>query len=337
MRTKVLITGATSGLGLNLCLSLLNQGQEVVASGRNLKVGFFLKGKGARFVAADLENPEDVHHLCDGVATVFHCGAKSSAWGYFDDFYKANVKGTQHVIEGCLKHNVDRLVYVSTPSLYFDYMHKTNISETDPLPSRFVNNYATTKWIAEQAVLKAHEERQLPAIIIRPRAIFGPHDHNIIPRLLKAAPNGRVPIIGNGSQLTDVTYVDNVVHSLLLCANAADTYLGRIYNVTNGTPLPLISLLEKVWDALSLPFQPRFIPYPVAYSMAWLLEKKAALYPEIQEPRLTCYGIGAMRYTQTLDITAIQEDLGYKPLVSIDDGLERYAAWRCLAHQERPD
>src|SRR5690606_3825206 len=118
-------------------------------------------------------------------------GALSSPGGKYSDFYNSNVIGTRNIVEGSRRHQVGRLIYVSTPSLYFDYTDRWNLSESAPLPRKPVNAYAATKRRAEEEVEPAFAAG-LPVITIRPRAIFGPGDQTILPRLLLANQKGRL-------------------------------------------------------------------------------------------------------------------------------------------------
>lgn len=322
---KALVTGATGGLGRNLVERLLRDGHEVIALGRNLEVGKHLTDQGAEFVTMGItSNNTAPYH---GVDTVFHCAALSSPWGKFDDFLAVNVNGTQAVINACLTENVRRLVHVSSPSIYFDYTEKHNIKETDPLPIKCANHYATTKAMAEVFIDDAVAKSRLQAVTIRPRAIFGPFDTSIMPRINAASKNGRVPLFNGGKAVVDVTYVENVVESMILAAHAGDHVIGKKYNITNNEPISLADMLERSFKALELPYKPFSVPYSVIKHVASAMELWASLPFVDKEPKLTPYSAAVFAIGQTLDISAAVNDLGYKPLYSIDEGLERYAAW----------
>ena len=213
---KILVTGATGFLGKRLALRLSELGYEVTATGRNTLVGVDLEKQGICFRKTDLQDTESIINACKNKDYVFHCGALSSPWGKYKDFYNTNILGTKNIIQGCKENSVKRLIHVSTPSIYFDFKDKLNISEKDPLPDKPVNDYAKTKLLAEQEIDKAHQEG-LPVITIRPRAIFGPGDTSILPRLIKANNKRFIPVIGDKKVLVNITYVENAVDALLLC------------------------------------------------------------------------------------------------------------------------
>lgn len=320
------VTGATGCLGLNLTQRLLEQGVEVIALGRNQALGKILEHAGARFINVDLHDKVKLKKVIPHEAqTIFHCAALSSPWGRYQDFYTANVLGTQHIIDSTAE--TTRLVHVSSPSIYFDFSERHNIKEQEPLPKEPANHYVKTKLMAETLIDKAFREKNLNVITLRPRAIFGPYDRAIFPRLLQSERKGMLPIIGTGQNLIDITYVENVVESLLLAAKAAPQFCGNKYNITNNEPQTLIHILKQLFDALQKPFMPKFIPYALAKNYAACLEKIYRLPFMHSEPRLTKYSAGVLSLGQTLNIEAAQKDLGYRPLFSIHQGIARFAKW----------
>ncbi|MGW9123680.1 NAD-dependent epimerase/dehydratase family protein [Paenibacillus chitinolyticus] len=322
---KALVTGATGFLGGNLIRRLLEEGYEVTAVGRNPEAGKRLTQEGAGFVRMDLAS-DDMPEVVRGHEFVFHCGAMSSPWGAYRDFYTSNVVGTRQIIRGCMKHGVRRLVNVSTPSIYFDYRDRLGISEEEPLPKRGVNAYAQTKRQAESE-LDAARKAGLPVIMIRPRGLFGPGDTAIFPRLLRANEEKFVPVFGGGRALMDVTYVDNVTEALLCCAHADKACDGQKYNITNGEPVYVYELLAELFRLLEMPFRARKVPYPAAYGAAAAMEAFAALPFARKEPMLTRYTVALLAFSQTLDISKAERELGYKPRVSVADGIRRFSLW----------
>jgi nucleoside-diphosphate-sugar epimerase len=326
---KALVTGATGFLGGRLTERLLAEGCEVTAVGRNEAAGQQLTVKGARFVQADLRDENAIIEACSGQQTVFHCGALSSPWGGYKEFYGTNVEGTRHIIAGCFLHDVQRLIHVSTPSVYFDFRNRLNIHESAPLPRKFANAYAATKQLAELEV-KLACERGLCAAILRPRAIFGPGDSSILPRLIRANERQGVPIIDGGKAWIDLTYIDNAVDALLLCNQAPDTaVLGQTYNISNGEPIQLVTILHKLFAKLDVPMRVKPLAYRTAYCAAAIMELAAYLRPGGDEPLLTRYSVGVLGRSQTLDISAARQMLGYSPQISVEAGLDAFALdWR---------
>lgn len=319
---KALVTGATGFLGGALIRRLHSMGWEVTALGRNVQALAELGSRGIKIVRAGLEDSQAIMNACKGQEIVFHCGALSSHWGKAKDFYDANVLGTENVIRACMENNAKRLVHVSTPSIYFRYKPRLNVSEDAELPKP-VNEYVRTKRIAESRIDAAHAAG-LPVITVRPRAIFGPGDTSILPRLIERLGSGRMRIIGDGKNITDLTYVDNVVDALILCARSASNTLGRKYNITNGEPIQLWPMIERVCKSLDLKYPTRKVSYKTAYHLAGFLESIHCALPGQPEPPLTRYSVFVVSQNATLDISAARRDLDYRQRISVEEGFQRY-------------
>jgi nucleoside-diphosphate-sugar epimerase len=323
---KILVTGGTGFLGKTLALRLLKLGYSVTVLGRNLTVGRELEEQGILFFQANLADSEKIINACAEQSIVFHCAALSAPWGRPKDFYNANVLGTRSITQGCLRHDVKRLIHVSSPSIYFDMTDRLNIKETDSFPALPVNHYAHTKRLAEEEVDQASAQG-LPVVTIRPRALFGPGDQTILPRLIRANQRLGIPMIDNGHALIDLTYIDNAVDALLCCIDSPGNTLGKKYNITNGTPTHLSTVLQSLFQKLNLPFRPINIRYPIAYAIASLLEGLSCTVLMGKEPLFTRYTIGVLAKSQTFDISEARNELGYKPVIGIDEGLDLFADW----------
>jgi nucleoside-diphosphate-sugar epimerase len=298
----------------------------VTGQGRNGEALERLQVSGIRTAAASLADAEAMQAVCMKQDVVFHCGALSSPWARAADYFRANVTGTENVLKGCEAAAVSRLVHVSTPSVYFDFTPRLGLSEDAPLPRRGANEYARTKRLAEQRIAAA-SGRGLPVISIRPRAIFGPGDTTILPRLISRLKSRGLRIIGDGMTVSDVTYVDNVVDALLLCARSGERTLGRTYNISNGEPVQLWGMIRRLALDLGYPAPSGHIPFRLALALAGALEIAFGLLPGRPEPPLTRYAVGVLSVSMTLDISAARRDLEYSPRVELAEGLRRFVAW----------
>ena len=140
---KVLLTGATGFLGEYMIQELLENDYEVVAFGRNEKKGKYLSEnyKNVKFVKGNLENREDLEKITDQIDFVIHAGGLSTVWGRWEDFYNANVLGTQNVLNFCEKQNVKRLVFVSSPSVYAKKGDSLQVKEEEAPTENNLNFY----------------------------------------------------------------------------------------------------------------------------------------------------------------------------------------------------
>ncbi len=317
----VLVTGATGFLGQHLVRHLLALGQPVRATGRNLKIGLALQADGADFRPVDLRDAAGMMAAMEGVEAVVHSGALSSVWGKVQDFHDINVGGTQNVIDACRAHGVRRLVYISSPSVMTRPEAQWNLTEDEPLPDEHVSVYSETKRLGEDRVRAAIASgADLETVILRPKAIYGPGDTAIFPRLLKSASQNRLPIVGDGDTVTNLTHVRDVVAATLL-ALESEKAVGGTYVVTGGEEVRIWDVIKDVVTRSGYKAPTRKIPIKRAMRAARVLE---AIWRGLRlggEPPITTYTAGILGLSQTYDITAARRDLGYEPKVTLAEGI----------------
>jgi nucleoside-diphosphate-sugar epimerase len=322
---KALVTGGTGFLGGALTRRLHGMGWDVTALGRNPTRLNELEDEGIRPLRLDITKKGELTNAFKAQEVIFHCAALPSPWGNYEKFYQANVIGTRNVVRACLENNVKRLVHVSTPSIYFSYNSRIGVRENDSLPEP-ISNYAATKLLAEEEIDNGFE-KGLAVVSIRPRALFGEGDTVIFPRLLSRLKSGRLPILGDGENIVDLTYIENVVDALLLCAESPANTLGKKYNISNGEPVKIWLLVSRICDELNLPHPKRKIPYKTANAAATAIEFIYSLIPYSPEPPLTRLTVNMLAHSTTLDISAARAELGYRPKVLVEEGVERFLKW----------
>jgi nucleoside-diphosphate-sugar epimerase len=325
---NIVVTGGTGFIGRHITWHLAAQGHDVQFTGRNaLAAAEVIRHSPAavRWLAVDHGTPAAARTLRDatqGCSAIVHCAALSSPWGTPQAFADANVTSTEDVLQACQTNAVKRLVHLSTPSLYFAFRDRLNVSEHDPLPPP-VNEYARSKALAETRV---HEAGLDEAVILRPRAVFGPWDGTLMPRLLRVMQRGPLPLMRGGQAQLDLTCVANLVHAVWLSLTQPLPRAVCTYNVSNGTPLTFEDLLHRVAEQFRLNLRTRRLPWRVVDAVARVLETSARLRGS-GEPLLTRYGAGVLAFSQTLDLSAIRHELGYRPVQTQDEGIRQHADW----------
>ncbi len=314
----ILVTGGTGFLGRHLADALLSRGYTVSMLGRNFDqpgVGGLIE-RGGIPIQADLRDSAAVDAACKGKDVVCHAGALSAPWGKRSDFYDINVGGTEAVLAGCLTSEVRRLIYISSPSVVFDGNDLHCATENVPYPKHFTSTYSWSKKLGEDRVHEATGE--IETVILRPKAMFGPGDQALLPRLIGAAKQKRLPQIGDGHNLVDLTYVGNVIEAIILAMDASAA-AGKTYTITNDEHVPLWNVIRDTLDYLNLSTNLRKVPLSVALMAASLMELRARLSGK--EPLLTRYSAMILARNQTYDIGAAKCDLQYRPVVSVEKGI----------------
>ena len=325
---KILVTGGGGFLGQALCRGLLARGHVVASFNRGRYQALEAIGVAQR--QGDLADRDAVVAAAQGCDAIFHNAAKAGAWGAYADYHRANVLGTQHVLDACRAHGIGRLVYTSTPSVTHRATHPVEGGTADSVPygEGFKAPYATTKKIAEQAVLAANDAT-LATVALRPRLIWGVGDNQLLPRLVERANAGRLRLVGTGDNLMDCTYIDNAAQAHFdafaqLAPGAACA--GRAYFISNGEPRSARAIVNGLLQAVGAPPVTRSIPFRAAYAIGAVCEGLWTALPLRGEPPMTRFLAEQLATTHWYDMAPARRDFGYVPAVSIDEGLARLHA-----------
>ncbi len=324
---KVVVTGASGFLGGRVLKGLTEKYPDIEFLGtgrRSIRKAEFEK-IGCNFLAGDLTDESFCKKLLVGVDAVIHCAALSSPWGTYDQFYQANVKATEYLLNISKTENCKRFVFIATPSVYFNYKERWKVKESDPLPKKLVNAYAVTKLEAEKMVLDLNTP-DFQTVALRPRAIVGAEDTVIMPRVLHAYEMGKLKIIGDGKNKVDLTAVANVIHAVDCCLQAPDNAMGESYNITNDEAIYLWEEINEVLKGLGLQPVSKKVPFWLANLVAYFSEK-LAVFNGNKEPALTQYGIGILAMNFTMDVNKAKEKLGYQPKFSTRDAVLEFVDW----------
>lgn len=323
---KVLVTGGGGFLGQALCRMLQARGHAVASVSRSRHAA--LDAIGVPQLQGDLADRDaTLHAFAGGYDAVLHNAAKAGVWGCYDAFHAANVTGTENVLAACRAHGIGKLVYTSTPSVTHRATRPVEGAGADEVPygEPFKSHYATTKAIAERAVLAANSDA-LATVALRPRLIWGPGDTQILPRLVARARSGRVRLVGGGGNRVDTTYIDNAAQAhvdALEHLHAGAACAGKAYFISNGEPWPLRDVLNALLRAADAPEVRKSISFPVAYAIGAVCEALWTLLPLPDDPPLTRFLAEQLSTPHWYSMAPAQRDFEYLPKVTMAEGLER--------------
>lgn len=319
---RVLVTGASGFLGGHVVRELRSHGYEVFAAGRNVEALALVADESHR-VVGDLAS---LSTTSLPVEAVIHCAALSTPWGSWRAFHEANVAGTAHVVDFARQNGVRRIVHVSSPSVYAAGRDRLAIREDDVDPGNRLNGYIRSKIEAEGLIRSALATGAIAeAVIIRPRGLIGVGDPSLVPRLLDVHRRVGVPLFDGGDNLIDVTAVENAAMALRLALTAGDP-AGGVYNISNDDPRRFRELLMRLLALLGETPRTRRMSRRAGWALATVLEGVCGCIPGRPEPPLTRYTLSTIAYSQTLDISRAKSELGYAPVVPLDDALAKVAA-----------
>jgi 2-alkyl-3-oxoalkanoate reductase len=323
---RILVTGGSGFLGRALVSRLLKSGEPIrILSRRPLPQ--FEGNPNAQVVLGDLGDPEFVDRAVEGVEIVYHAGAGMK--GGKEAFEAGTVWGTKNIVAACLRHKVARLVHVSSLSVLDQAGHKkgtpvTEASPTEPHPA-LRGAYSQTKLTAENIVLDAIRNQNLPAVILRPGQIFGPGAE-------KTAPSGviglgsRWLVMGNGSLPLNLVYVDDVVDAMLLAGTQKDV-CGRVFQLVDPDTATQKDYIEAAVRYNAGAIKAIYAPKAVLFTLALGVEILGRLLKR-QVP-LSRYKIQSLAPIAPFDGSAARDKLGWTPLVGTRDGLLRTFGEKC--------
>lgn len=311
---KLLLTGASGFIGGRFMQRFRGTpGLDLLGVGRRALVD-------TDYRAMDLSRPFDLDFAPD---VVIHAAALSSPFAPRREYLRHNVDATRHVVDWCRAHGLPKLIYISSSSVHYRPRDQLGIREDDPIGPAFANTYAETKAAGETLV------RDYPGAwtILRPRAVFGPGDTVLFPRLLAAAERGRLPrIVRDGPPAVgDLISVDALADYMLRAAQRPDAV--GAFNLSHGEPVEMQAFIADIFRRLDLPPPTRTVSYRVARTAAHAAELAWTLLPLRGEPPVTRFGIDVLSFSKTFDIAKARSVLG-APSQTLAEGVETFVAWQ---------
>ena len=321
----ILVTGGGGFLGKAIVRQLVAKGHRVSSFSRGTYPD--LETMGVHQHTGDIADAGAVKKAVQGADVVFHVAAKAGVWGAFDDYFRANVAGTRNVIAACRTCRAATLIYTSSPSVVFDGTDMEGVDESVPYPAHYHAPYPQTKAMAEQAVLAAADDG-LRTVSLRPHLIWGPEDNHLVPRIIARANSLRQ--VGDGGNRVDTIYIDNAAHAHVLAMETVDNHsaiAANAYFISDDAPIPLWEMVNRILAAGGKPPVKRKISPAAAYRIGSLLEWAYRTFKLAGEPKMTRFVACELATSHWFDISAAKRDLGYAPIVTIDEGLRRLKSW----------
>lgn len=338
-----LITGGLGYLGRRLCQSLLKNGARGVHLA-DVRAATDLDAESQQQIAGatsvlvgDIRDADTVSKWvqssgpADCVIHVCSFGMSGRDMLESEKTWQINVSGTENVCRSCVRFS-SLLIYVSTVNVCFDGSQEIiNGDETAEYASMHVDGYSASKTWAEQLCLTWPDLR---CVGIRPYGIYGEGEERHFPRMIRYFKQGIYSRIGPSTTLSDWVHVDNLVHACLLADHKLrrDRSLdGKAFFIGDGEPVNTIDMCEPLWTMVSgappSGLRRLWLPTRLIYSVAWLVEQcywlSARLFNYRFEPLLSRAEVNKVALTHYWKTKQAENLLGYRPIVSRREGLER--------------
>jgi nucleoside-diphosphate-sugar epimerase len=319
MPKTAFVTGGSGFIGARLIERLRSEGWDVRALARSERSAEAVRERGAEPVRGDISSVDSIREGAAGCSHAFHAAAYVGDWGTRSEFVRGNVLGTQNALAGAAAAGVERFVHVGTEAALLAGQPLMNADESEPLRPDSPSLYPSTKALAEQAVRQANRPGSFETVVVRPRFVWGPGDATVLPALVAAVRSGQFRWIGGGRHRTSTTHVDNAVEGLWLGATRG--VAGAAYFVTDGEPVVFRDFVSRLLATQGVDAPSGELPAPVARAIAAAGEAAWRALPLPGAPPLTRMALWVASLECTIDISRARAELGYAPVVSIEEGL----------------
>jgi nucleoside-diphosphate-sugar epimerase len=320
--SPLLITGATGFIGTATARRFKSLGPDLRVFVRDQsRLQSDLVASGVTVVSGDMRDALAVERAVKGVRAIIHLAAATSGdWQYR---FETTAKGTETLVSAAEAADVEMLIHVSSMSVY-DFASLGSwqvLDESSPLELRIGrrNDYARSKAAADESVRSKLRTSNIALTILRPGIVYGPGGR--LPLITTLRPIRRFAwlLIGGGTRLLPMVYVDNLVDAFEAVLLAPDATRGRIYNVVDDEMPTELRYLEEIHRLKRVPG--RIIP---VNSMPFIaVAQTADLVRTILRTSPTGLAHGLRRVTSQIGFSAarLKGDTGWRPRVTFREGL----------------
>lgn len=325
---NVLVTGANGFIGSNLTRLLLREGHAVkamVLPGTDLSN---LNGLNCEIVYADITKCERLDGLLNGVELVFHLAAVPSlAWD--SHVFKVNYNGTENLLLEAVKSKVRRFVFMSSLVVH-GFSDYENADEETPLMNSgyFTRPYIASKIKCEE--LLSSYQNKIETVIIRPGFnIYGPNDRMTSKEMLQRLENGKLMgYVNDGQSKLGYVYAENLAYGLL-CAGTSPNAAGNTYIIADYEPphLHLKNLLELFSKELKIQAKLSSVPSFAFMPVGFAMDVIHFLFLRKKMPLVSTYIVHTSTHHLHFSSAKAQREIGYKQVVSFEEGIKRTVAW----------
>ncbi len=319
----VFVTGGSGFVGRNLVRGLLSAGYGVRGLARSADTAEALQALGAQAVRGHVLDREALVTGMAGCWGLIHAAADTNHAEATAEQERTNIEGTRSVFQAARAAGVVRGVQVSTESVLADGRPIVGADESWPIPTRHAGGYARTKALAEQVAL-AESQGGLTVCAIRPRFVWGRDDTSALPEIIRAVEDGRLKWIDSGRYLTSTAHVANVVQGALDALERGAA--GQAYFITDGEPLPFREFLSALLSTQGVTPPaadiPRWVVRLAITAGGWL----HALSGGRVKPPMSWQEYATVAHEVTVRDDRARAELGYRPAVTVDEGLAELRA-----------
>jgi nucleoside-diphosphate-sugar epimerase len=272
-------------------------------------------------VSGDLTDTAAVRRAAAGVDVVYHIAAIYRQAGLGEEQYRAvNADAVRTVIEAAQAGGAKRVVHCSTVGVHGDVEHPP---ANEDAPLRPGDIYQHTKLEGEATARAAARDTGMEVVIARPTGIYGPGDRRLL-KLFRGVARRRFIILGAGEIFYHLTYIDDLLAGLHLCATVPAA-AGRTYILAGDEVTTLNRLTELIAAEARVPAPRIHLPVWPIWMAGALCE--AICRPFRIEPPIYRRRVDFFTKSRAFDISRARTELGYAPAVGLREGIHRTLEW----------
>jgi nucleoside-diphosphate-sugar epimerase len=313
---RVFITGASGFVGSHASERLVAAGHEVLAMARSDRSAAAVARFGAAPVRCSLDDVAAEH--LEGVDAVVHCAAFVEEYGTREQFRAVNVEGTQRLLDAARAAGVRRFVHIGTEAALFDGADLLDVDETRPYPERQRFLYSESKAEAERRVLAA-SGGGLETVSLRPRLVWGPRDNSVLPAVLRMIEDGGWAWLDGGAHRTSTCHVSNLAAAIELALTRGRG--GQAYFVADDGERSMKDFLSALTGTRGVTPPERSVPGWLVRPVSAAVEGTWRLLGLEKTPPMTRFAVAMMSASITVRTDKAREELGYRPEISVDQGM----------------
>lgn len=318
---ETLVTGATGFAGMALTASLAADGHSVralVRAGSKPDLRAKLEALGAKIIDGDLSDEPSLESAARGAEVVFHCAKLDDPKAPRAKLEAVNLVGTENLLAACRRAGVKRVVYLSTADVTQSTEARSYVDEDFAQPASFLDARTETRALAEDLVVAASDE-VMQTVTLRAGWIWGEGDTCLAPRLAQSARDRSFRWIDDGRALVATTNVANLVAGMRLAATVDDA-ASKIFYLTDDERITAREFLTRLAGAIGVTLPRASVPFAIAYGLAWISERMSQS-PSHLRSEVVSHGRSAH-----FNVQRARKELGYAPVVTVSEGLERVRA-----------
>lgn len=317
---RIFVTGASGFVGGAAVRKLVAGGHDVRAMSRSERSDAQIRALGAAPVRCDLENV--MAQQIGDADVVLHCAAFVEQWGGRDAWFRFNVEGTRAVLTAARQAGVKRFIHIGTEAALLDGQHLRGVDETYPLAPNSPYPYSSTKAQAERIVRESNAPG-FETLVLRPRFIWGPGDTTLLPTIEAMAKAGKFMWIDGGRARTSTTHIDNLTHTIDLALTKGRG--GEAYFVLDDGVTTMREIISGMAAARGVFLPDKSVPSWLADAIGAVSEGAWRTFSLKGEPPLTRFSAMIMSRDAVLKDDKARAELGYRPVISREDGLKQLA------------